>query len=142
VTLIRSMNNDKVFGGYTSIAWSSTEYKWVRDEKAFLFSLTDGRKYEQGLLATSRSGTGQDSDKAVYHHRSNLVAFGAGHDLYIPSDSNKASNSYCNLSTTYASALASHSPVSRDRFLGGDYNFLVAEIETYLVLMSETPQLH
>jgi len=52
------MNNDKVFGGYTSIAWSSTEYKWVRDEKAFLFSLTDGRKYEQGLLATSRSGTG------------------------------------------------------------------------------------
>ena len=84
----------------------------------------------------------QDSDKAVYHHKNNIVAFGAGHDLYIASDCNKNSHSYCNLSTTFSAVLGKQSPDSQDRFLGGDYNFRVAEIETYLVLMSETPQLH
>jgi hypothetical protein len=46
ITLVRSSNNDKVFGGFTSVPWTSSEYKWVRDEKAFLFSLSDNRKYE------------------------------------------------------------------------------------------------
>ncbi len=50
ITIVRSANNDKVFGGYTSVPWTSAEYKWVRDEKAFIFCLTDCRKYEQGLL--------------------------------------------------------------------------------------------
>ncbi len=60
VTLIKSSNNDKVFGGYTSVPWTSSEYTWVRDEKAFLFSLTDNRKYDQALLSTSRNNTRQD----------------------------------------------------------------------------------
>jgi len=38
VTLIRS--SDQVFGGYTSIPWTSSLFRWVKDEKAFLFSLT------------------------------------------------------------------------------------------------------
>ena len=32
VTLIRSENNDNLFGGYTSMPYTSQEYTWVRDE--------------------------------------------------------------------------------------------------------------
>ncbi len=47
ITLIKSAINDKIFGGYTSVPITSSLFKWVKDEKAFLFNLTDSRKYEQ-----------------------------------------------------------------------------------------------
>lgn len=106
VTLIRNENNDNLFGGYTSMPYTSQEYTWVRDEKAFLFSITKGRKYEQGFHSVNNSSSRQDADKAVYHHKNAIVAFGAGHDLFISNDSNKNSNSYCNISTTFAASLS------------------------------------
>jgi hypothetical protein len=72
-------------------------------------------------------------DQAVFHHNELLLAFGQGHDLCIATNANINSHSYCRLSTTYS---------KNGEMLGGDeYNFRVEEIETYLVLMSEVPQI-
>ena len=124
-TLVRSASNSQIFGGFTSITWSSSQYRWVRDDKSFLFILSDlPKKFRQ---------IPNSSDHAIYHHNDLLVAFGQGHDLCIASNCNQNTHSYCRLVSTYRTS-------SQDT-LGGDYNFRVEEIETYQVLMSEIPQI-
>jgi BTB/POZ domain-containing protein KCTD9 len=44
LTLVKSSSNNEIFGGYTSIPWTSSQYRWVRDDKAFLFTLSEGGK--------------------------------------------------------------------------------------------------
>ena len=125
ITLVKSASNNEIFGGYSSISWSSSQFRWVRDDKSFLFTLSDG-----GKMFPQNSNS---ADCAVYHHNDLLVAFGQGHDLCLASNCNQNTNSYCRLVSTYRS--------SAQDMLGGDYNFRVDEIETYQVLMSEIPQI-
>lgn len=100
VTLIRS--NDQVFGGFATASWTSSHYRWVRDERAFLFSLTHGRRYIQ----TNNTPDELDLGKSLYHHKDYLVAFGAGHDLLVASHCNQNRNSYCNIRTTFCTSLS------------------------------------
>ena len=47
VTLIKNEYN-YVFGGFTSLSWSSPEQsEWKRDKSAFVFSLTHETKHSQ-----------------------------------------------------------------------------------------------
>jgi hypothetical protein len=47
VTLVSS-EGGKLFGGYTSLSWSSqTTSEWMKDEKAFIFSLSNRTKHPQ-----------------------------------------------------------------------------------------------
>ncbi len=97
VTLLRSATNNNVFGGFTSVPWTSSQFLWVHDDKSFLFSLAPDshpKKYPQHE---------NSSDYAVYHHSDLLVAFGQGHDLCVTSNCNQNSHSYCRIITTYQS---------------------------------------
>ncbi|CDW75419.1 UNKNOWN [Stylonychia lemnae] len=62
----------EVFGGYTSIPWTS-EKNYLKDSQAFLFSLTKQSLHRQH----------QPTDRAVYHHENHLVTFGYGYDIFI-----------------------------------------------------------
>ena len=44
IILVKTSNNN-IIGGYTSKAWSSSN-KYMKDSEAFLFSLTNEKKYK------------------------------------------------------------------------------------------------
>ena len=45
ITIIKVQNGD-IIGGYTSVEWKSPFFsKYVRDDNAFLFSLTQNQRY-------------------------------------------------------------------------------------------------
>ncbi|TNV83807.1 hypothetical protein FGO68_gene6929 [Halteria grandinella] len=134
VTLIKSGGFNQIFGAYTSQPWSSQNFRWVRDEKAFLFSLSQGARY---LQDGSKTKDEMNLGKSVFHHKDYLVAFGAGHDLYIASNCNSNRNSYCNISTTYMQDQNTQESLGQLKQLAGSYNFYVEEIETYQVIFNE-----
>ena len=73
----------KVFGGYTSTAWSSVRgYK--KDEKAFLYSLTNKIKYKAKDSANNKVG----------HTPEYLIVFGKPNDLWLKADCDVQKNPY------------------------------------------------
>ena len=102
--------------------WTYDEFKWVPDANTFLFSLSRREKY-----ALNRYGV----EKAVYHHKDYLCAFGGGHDLCIVSNPHKHKNSYANIGHSFALP-----DKQSDKFVGGagKYNFKVVDIEVYQVI--------
>ena len=90
LTVVRS-NNNRRFGGFTSIAWdSSGSYK--TDEKAFIFSLDDKNCYYQ-----KENNNGAN---AIYCNSGYGPAFGNGHDFYLADSCKSNTSSYDN--TPYA----------------------------------------
>jgi len=73
-----------VFGGYTSVSWSSQG--WKRDPTSFLFQL---RPRLSHFALRNR-----DDRYAVYNGGSYGPSFGGGHDLHIASGALSSSNSY------------------------------------------------
>ncbi|CAF1002159.1 unnamed protein product [Adineta steineri] len=80
MTIIQS-NNNYIFGGYTSISWTSSG--WYReDQAAFLFTLTNPhnippRKYNIQLARAAY---------AVCHADTKGPTFGNGHDMFVCDD--------------------------------------------------------
>ena len=46
LTFVKS-DQGRAFGGFTSMAWQSEQYRDYPDETAFVFSLSQGTKHEQ-----------------------------------------------------------------------------------------------
>jgi len=87
VTVIKNTNGF-IFGGFTSIPWSSTGgYK--ADNTAFLFSLINPTNTPLKLKVKSEQG-------AVYHYSCSGIIFGTGHDLRVYSLSNTKRKNYMN----------------------------------------------
>ena len=87
-----SSEHGKLFGGYTSISWTSAlTSEWKKDEKAFIFSLTNRTKHMQT----------QNKLQSVDHTKDYLVAFGRGHDFRVSSNCNLNNESYSNFGYTY-----------------------------------------
>jgi hypothetical protein len=73
----------KVFGGYTATPWSSVRgYK--KDEKAFLFSLSNKIKYKAKDPANNKVG----------HTPEYLIVFGKPNDLWLKADCDTQKNPY------------------------------------------------
>ncbi len=70
LTLIKSSGN-KVFGGYTSQEWSKEAKAPVRDDRAFIFSISHELKFMPDF----------HSEKTIYPNK--FCTFGEGHDIYI-----------------------------------------------------------
>ena len=118
VTVIVS-NNDKIFGGYTSLSWQNRE-NYAQDTKAFIYSLTHKAK-----CAT------QSGSYSIYGVSSYGPYFGYN-DIFIYGNCNTRSDNYCESQTgnsTYAL------PSGADNtFLAGSNYFTVKEIEVYAVI--------
>ncbi|CAF0731429.1 unnamed protein product [Adineta steineri] len=116
MTVIQSIGDTHLFGGYTSIPWTTcTGYKY--DPTAFLFTL----KSSSPMYYTIEP---QHIDQAVLHRNDCGPCFGRG-DLYISSNCNQNRNSSINFGNTYNTIAES----------SGKKHFTVREIEVYNILI-------
>ena len=60
-----------------------------------------------------------------------MFSFGAGYDLYVSDESDKAASSYSYLGFSYK--LNSFSAIEKQSLLAGSYSFRTNEIEVYLL---------
>ena len=95
------LHNGRIFGGYTSIPWSSIGGPHA-DEEAFIFTLTDGTAIEEGGRPPCRLFQFQNRGYAVWHAKDQgpLFGAGAGADLGLNLDNMQRSRSNCGI--TYA----------------------------------------
>jgi len=126
VTVIKNTNGF-IFGGFTSIPWSSSgDYK--ADSTAFLFSLTNPSNIPLKLRT-------ELPEKAVYHISRYGPLFGNnGNDLCVYSLSNTNRQNFMHL-TSYEFPNGMSGNEGGEFILGGsDYKFQTAEIEVFQVL--------
>jgi len=126
VTFIKNTNGF-IFGGFTSLPWSSSGGVYQADKSAFLFSLTNPRNTPLKLNV-------KPAHNAIYQHSSDGPTFGAGHDLYVSSLSDKNRNSYMNLSSFEFPNVKSGKEVGKLIVGGSDNFFKTVEIEVFQVL--------
>jgi hypothetical protein len=125
VTIIKT-NNNYVFGGYTSAAWSSSA-GWVSDTAAFIFSLR-----RNGVSYSDKFGV-IDSSYAMVSDSNYGPVFGGGYDIFVADNSNVVTGSNSNFGYGYSlpSGYIKGSS-SAQSFLAGSYNgWLTTEIEVF-----------
>jgi len=117
-------NNNHVFGGFTPIAWdSSNAYKVENAKTSFLFLLRSQRGDEMSKFALKASS----NDNHIYCHQSYGPTFGnADHDIYICDNCNTTNSSYSNFGNTYDHA-------NDQNKLAGGYNFTVKDYEVFVL---------
>jgi len=131
IAFIKTKQNKRVFGGYTTKSWRAHgDCHWVEDKEAFMFSLDHQEKYP-----CKKPGN------AIFTCSENLISFGKGLDIGIRSKANlSASNAWTNFPCSYKSEKFTDRTQSKeaDSYLAGTPNFLVEEIEVYQVLWENT----
>jgi hypothetical protein len=126
LTIIKSTNGC-IFGGYTEATWNYNNGNWVKDSKAFLFSLVN-KDNQQPLkinVANDRANC------AIASGSTYAIVFGDGYDLGIANHCNQNTDSYSNIGNSFKHSTLKLDSVKAKTFLAGSYNFQVAEIETY-----------
>lgn len=109
ITLVKTQNTNKIFGGYLDQAWQTQE-AWVNSSKCFVFSLTAKEKY------AIKSG---HEMYAAYGGPSYGPSFGGGYDFHISG-------------TTGGALLYSFEISDLANFTGGS-SFTCAEIEVFQI---------
>ncbi|XP_078381933.1 uncharacterized protein LOC144664642 isoform X1 [Oculina patagonica] len=129
VTIIR-VGGRYIFGGYTSISWSSScGYRY--NSAAFLFSLVN----QPGWKPLKIYQTGKYSSfkaNSMYSCSSRGPTFGGGHDFCIATYASATTNSFSNLGYTYGPPTGhSYGSSFAKTFLAGSYNFQPDEVEVF-----------
>jgi hypothetical protein len=121
LTIIMSLQNKNVFGGYANVAWDSTSgYK--PDDGSFIFSFKDKTFLKLNCINKTNSIT------CKKHYGATFGAF----DIFISDQSNCNDSSFSNLGQSYA--LPPGFTVNTDpakSFLAGSLKFKVEEIEVF-----------
>jgi hypothetical protein len=119
LTIVRS-NNNYLFGGYTSVAWTSSG-NWTVDSKAFLFTLTNPNNIPPTKYPVQSSKT----QNAVAHNSGYGPMFGSD-DLWLYANSN-SNNSSC---TAFPAAYTDTTRYGNNTFTG-NRNFMTSDIEVF-----------
>lgn len=125
VSVIQTDTNN-VFGGYTTIPWSSngagSSYGvWVTDENAFLFLLRSSTGLKSEIFEIESIFSGQ---YAVNHNPDTLCAFGGGRTVKIVNN--------CNISTKSTLSNGTYKIPNGAASLNGDQaKYRVQEIEVF-----------
>ncbi len=118
MTIIQS-NNNYLFGGYTSISWTSGgDYK--NDTTAFLFTLTNPHNIPPTKYLINSTGS------AVYHKSDCGPTFGGGHDIHLANASNANNSSYTGFPNYYTDTTGKGNAT-----FTGARNFTTSDIEVY-----------
>jgi len=132
-------NTGHVFGGYTTIPWTSTGGYRV-DAKAFIFKLREPKMHTSKWkknLKTQQKTFGKNwkipakfdchtTTNSLNHTASYGPTFGGGHDFYLCHSCNTTTSSYSNAGNSYSCPRS-------NIFLAGTYNFMVKEYEVFLL---------
>jgi len=121
LTVCKSAEYGKIFGGYTSQNWSKVN-KFVEDSNAFLFSMTRRVKH---LV--------KNSEKAIFCNEETGPIFGEGYDLFIAADGDKNEDSTSAFGVAYK---ARESSGDLTEYLAGAPKFRLEEIEVFRVITS------
>eukprot|EP01083_Nonionella_stella_P120541 361264_1 len=122
ITVVQSTNNH-VFGGYTSLPWTSVN-KYTNDTKSFVFLLRSQRG-----AAVPQKWNVSSSGNATYCHAAHGPTFGGGHDFMLYNNCNANNSSYANCPYSYKGGGAID-----QNTLAGAYNFKVQDYEVWRVL--------
>ncbi len=126
ITVIKNTNGF-IFGGFTSISWSSSCGVYQADNSAFLFSLTN-------LSNTPFKLKVKSPQNAVYHSSIHGPIFGGGFDLCVFSFSNTIRNNHMILHS-YEFPNGNSGNEGGKLIVGGsDHSFLIVEIEVFQFL--------
>ncbi|CAF4037538.1 unnamed protein product [Rotaria sp. Silwood1] len=120
MTIIQS-NNNYLFGGYTSIPWTS-DGSYKNDTTAFLFTLINPHHISPTKYLINPDKTGN----AVYHHNDDGPIFGSNHDILVKNVSNSNDSSYINFPSSYLDITK-----KGDITFTGARNFITSDIEIY-----------
>jgi hypothetical protein len=120
MTIIQS-NNNYLFGGYTSIPWTS-DNSYKNDTTAFLFTLTNPHDIPPTKYLLNPDKTGN----AVNHTSSYGPTFGGGHDIHLANASNSNKSSYSNFPTAYTDTTGKGNAT-----FTGARNFTTSDIEVF-----------
>ena len=118
LTVVKSSNNF-IFGGFTSLKWTSLNSNTNIDNDAFLFSLVNANNCPEKMIV-------KPNCVAIQNDPSNGPKFGSGPDLYICNNANTEKSSYSRLDNRFA--CKSNAPKS---FLAGGDSFTVSDIEVF-----------
>jgi len=129
VTIIRV--GKYIFGGYTSLSWTSSSCSYHYDSAAFIFSLVN----KPGWQPVQLNQTGNYS----YQRRYSICScndrgptFGGGHDIYITNNAASRTYSYSNLGHDYGPPPGnSYGSSFSQSFLAGSYQFRPDEVEVF-----------
>jgi hypothetical protein len=125
LTIVKNTNNC-IFGGFTSIPWSSS-LGCTSDTRAFLFTLTNPSNNPFKLRIT-------DPDTAVFHNSTTGPIFGDCSDLNIHALSHTRRDNYVNLKS-YEFPNGKSGDEGGKFIVGGtDNQFQTVEIEVFQVL--------
>ncbi len=120
MTIIQS-NNNYLFGGYTSIPWTS-DNSYKNDTTAFLFTLTNPHNIPPTKYLI-KPGTGT---YAVNHYSTYGPTFGGGNDIYLSSPSNANDSSYSAFPYSYTDTTG-----QGNKTFTGDKNLTASDIEVF-----------
>jgi len=126
VTVARVASTQRLVGGYTRVAWSSTGGH-KNDATAFLFNNnSDGGGGTNSDQITKFAVKASRTDDAVYHGRGNGPCFGANTDLGLLGSGG--------LDECYSEGDTYEFSV-HELTGAGQYNFAVAEVEVFAVVV-------
>ncbi|CAM4790217.1 unnamed protein product [Rotaria magnacalcarata] len=120
MTIIQS-NNNCLFGGYTTIPWTS-DNSYRSDTTAFLFTLTN----PHDIQPTKYMIGGGTIAYAVHHGDDRGPTFGGGHDIYLANSSNSNNSSYIGFPMAYVDTTG-----KGNKTFTGAFNFTAADIEVF-----------
>ncbi|CAF0959568.1 unnamed protein product [Adineta steineri] len=120
MTIIQSDNN-YIFGGYTSVSWTSSE-GWLNDGTAFLFTLTN----PHNIPPTKYTIMSDLATRAIYNYSGYGPMFGGGPDICIYNNSN-SNNFMCSI---FPWSYDDSTGYDNNTFTGAE-NFTISEIEVY-----------
>ena len=124
LTIIQSTNGN-IFGGFTSIQWTSCGL-WQFDKSAFIYSLVN---MENRPLLFEHSSTNK---KSIFSSPCYGPVFGSG--IVISDSSNTNTISYSVLGNTYTHPEYPLGSKKARKILAGSRNFQVQEIEVFQML--------
>ena len=113
-------DTDNIFGGYTSVSWTSPQFgNYIEDNKSFVFLIKSSKNYKPKIFNILP----QNKQNAIYHNPKYMCAF--RNDLLIHSKCNINESSY---TVKYAYN------IETKHYLNGDKkNFKVKEIEVFKI---------
>ena len=115
-----------IFGGYTSISWSSPnsgQYKSAND--SFVFTLTN----IHGTAPTKYPNT--NSSYSVFHYSNYGPTFGGGFDIYISNDYLNNNSSYSYIGHSYEDVLKKGCSIFTGDKNNNNHNFKLKELEVF-----------
>jgi hypothetical protein len=128
MTIIQS-NNNYLFGGYTTIPWSS-DGTYKSDATAFLFTLANPHNISPTKYLINLGNV----ENAVEHTSICGPTFGSGNDIYVANASNSSNSYYTGFPNGYIDTTGK----SNNTFTGA-YYFTTSDIEVFK--LAEIPPL-